>query len=307
LSPIHRNPAHSFAVSSGIALTLLSTILWAKETTLTVILSGLDQVSKFQKMDNRKTYELDARSVKVTGFPDDFLRRRTPAEIIKSGLSGGCGDHAFAFYSLVVSKGFQAIYIDSVALTYGAIENTDSGHTGVAIKDRESGNWILVDPTSNKIVSGDWDPESRIYESPVGRFWIGYKGPLDQYPIIDHPRLRKFYGETLKTVPKEIWEKELLAFDFILDDSMKTKDGVYTNPNMEAFLARTPNVLKSLGIHPSRTVKVILKPWNKKQGKDDVVLEADGSWTCFIQDRANLSAHFTDYIQNRIARNSKMP
>ena len=55
------------------------------------------------------------------------------------------------------------------------------------------------------------------------------------------------------------------------------------------------------------TLSPTLKPWNKKTGKDDVVPEADGSWTCFIQDRAMLGAHFTDYIQNCIARNNHKP
>jgi hypothetical protein len=302
MSLTRRNPARFLAVSLGIALAFLSTTARARETALTAILSGLEQVRKLQPMDNRKQYELEVSGSRVTAFPDDFLRRRTPAEILKSGLSCGCGDYAFAFYSLVESKGFEAIYIDAVALNYSAVENGDSGHTGVAVKDPDSGNWILVDPTYDKIVSGDWDPASALYESPAGRFWIGYKGPLDKYPVTGHPGLRAFYAETLKSVPKDVWEKALLAFDFTVDDSLKTKDGGYSNPNTEAFLTRPARTFAALGIHPSRTVKVTLKFSGKKTGGDEMVPEADGSWTCLVQEHSRMSAGLTDWIMARILR-----
>jgi len=86
-----RNPARFLAVSLGIALAFLSTTARARETALTAILSGLEQVRKLQPMDNRKQYELEVSGSRVTAFPDDFLRRRTPAEILKSGLSAGAG------------------------------------------------------------------------------------------------------------------------------------------------------------------------------------------------------------------------
>ena len=280
----------------------MATAVWAKETVLTAILSNLEQVQKLQPMDNTRQYELEAKGIMVTGSADDFLRRRTPAEILKSGLSCGCGDYAFAFYSLMEAKGVQAIYIDAVALTYGAIEHGDSGHTGVAVKDSVSGNWILVDPTYNKIVSGDWDPASMLYESPAGRFWIGYKGTLDKYPVANHQRLREFYVETLKTVPREVWEKVLLAFEFTVDDSMKTKDGVYSNANTETFLARPEKTFKALGIHPIRSVKMTLKASSKRTGKSDVIQEPDGSWTCYVEEHRAMSASLTDWITAAIFR-----
>jgi len=292
------------ALSVGIALVLVSAAAWAKETVWTAILSNLGEVQKLRPMDNRRQYELEAKGAKVTGFPDDFLRRRTLAEIIKSGLSCGCGDYAFAFCFLIESKGFQTIYIDAVALNYSAIEHGDSGHTGIAVKDRDSGSWILVDPTNNKIISADWDPTAMLYESPAGQFWIGYKGPLDKYPVADHPGLRVFYAETLRSVPKDVWEKELLAFDFVVDNSLKTKDGAYANPNMEAFLGRPAVTFKALGIHPSRSVKVTLKSWDKKTGTSDVIQESDGSWTCFVQDRGHMSASLTDWITAAIFRST---
>jgi hypothetical protein len=286
----------------GLAMAAASATAWAKETIMTSILSGLEEVQNLRQMDNGRQYELEAKGTNVTGFPDDFLRRRTPAEILKSGLSCGCGDYAFAFYFLIESRGFHAIYIDAVALNYSAIEHGDSGHTGVAVKDDASGNWILVDPTSNKIISADWNPTSTLYEGPVGRFWIGYKGSLDKYPVADHAALRVFYAETLRSVPKEVWEKALLAFDFAVDDSLKTKDGAYSNPNMEAFLTRPAVTFRALGIQPSRRVKVTLKSWDKKTGSSDVIQESDGSWTCFVQDRGRMSASLTDWITAAILR-----
>ena len=306
MSSLSRKPAQKPALLLGIALVFLSPAALAKETTYTAILSGLARVQKLQEMDNEKEYDLDARGVRMTGVPDDFLRHRTPAEILQSGLSCGCGDYAFAFYSLITSRGFEAIYIDAAALNYTAIERGDSGHTGVAVRDKESGNWVLVDPTNNKILSADWNPASPIYESIPGRFWIGYKGPLNKYPVKDHAALRKFYNDTLNTVPRAVWEKELLAFDYRVDDSLKRKDGSYSNPNMEAFLARPARILKTLGVHPSQTVTVTLKSWVRKTGNSDVVRNADGSWTCYVSEHSAMSVSLTDWIMAAIRRKSDL-
>lgn len=285
-----------------VALLVAATSVCAKDTVLTAILSNLAQVQRLQPMDNRRQYDLEAKGVVVTGLSDDFLRRRTPAEILKSGLSCGCGDCAYAFYSLMEAKGFQVMYIDAVSLSYGAVEHGDSGHTAVAVKDGLSENWILVDPTYNKIVSADWDPSSMLYESPAGRFWIGYKGPLDKYPVANHESLRAFYVEPLKTVPKQVWEKVLLAFDFSVDDSLKTKDGAYSSTHMETFLARPEKIYKALGIHPIRRVKVTLRSAAKQTGRDELVQEPDGAWTCFVADRGAMSASLTDWITTTIYR-----
>jgi len=297
-----RNRAWFFRASLAVALVILSPVAWAKETTLTAILSSLDQVQKLNHMDNRKVYELEARGAKVSARADDFLRRRTPTEILSSGLSCGCGDYAFAFYGLVEAKGFQALYIDAVALNYGSLERGNSGHTGVAVKDRDSQNWILVDPTFGKIISGDWDPVAKLYEGPAGRFWIGYIGPLDKYPIKDYPALQAFYAATLKAVPKAVWERNLLAFDFAVDEALKDRHGGYINPRLPAFIERAARLCRTLGIQPSRTVKVTIKPWKQKMGKSEVAQNPDGSWDCFVQDQSALSAHFTDWIMDRILR-----
>jgi len=104
MSSLSQKFAQKPALLLGIALVFLSPAALAKETTFTAILSGLARVQKLQEMDNEKEYDLDARGVRMTGIPDDFLRHRTPAEILKSGLSCGCGDYAFAFYSLITSR-----------------------------------------------------------------------------------------------------------------------------------------------------------------------------------------------------------
>ena len=136
------------------------------------------------------------------------------------------------------------------------------------------------------------------------RFWIGYKGTLDKYPVANHQSLREFYVETLKAVPKEVWERVLIVFDFTVDDSMKTKDGAYTNANTETFLARPEKTFKALGIHPIRIVKMTLKSWNKRTGKSDVIQEPDGSWTCFVEEHGGMSASLTDWITATIFRKS---
>jgi hypothetical protein len=271
----------------------------AKETTLTDILAGLETVRAFRPMADGRTYELPARGAVLKGVGDDFLRRRTPDEILRSGLSTGCGDYAFAFDRLLSAKGYETLYVDAAALDYESIVHHFSGHTAVAVKEKETGNWILVDPTFDRIVSADWDPASRLYAGPAGHFWIGYVGPLEKYAVNDPEALKRFYGDTLAKVPKDVWDKELVRFDFTIDASMRTKDGGYTNPNVLEFIRRPDDVLKSIGATPGRAVKITLKDGGDAP-TDDCARGADGAWVCTVSRGARMSAGMTDWLARKI-------
>lgn len=284
-----------------LAIVLAATNVFARETALTGILEGLDRVSRLTMMDEAKIYELPARGVVRSGGVNDFLRGRAPDEILASGLSTGCGDYAAAFYRLMAVKGLDVQYIDSAALTLDSLARHFSGHTAVAVKDTASGNWILVDATFGKIISGDWNPESRLYVGPAGRFWIGYRGSLEDFPVKDAAALRKFYGDTLKSVPADVGDKEFSRFEFTIDDSMKRKDGGYTNPRVLDFIHRADGIYKANGIAPSRAVKVTLKDGGNAAG-DDCRKNADGSWDLYVARNSAMSLSLTDWLARRVLR-----
>ncbi len=285
-----------------IAAALPAAPVLARETALTDILDGIKRVQQFKMMDDTKTYELEARGVARKGDSDSFLRSRTPQEILESGLSTGCGDYAAAFYWLMQKKGLEVQYIDSAALNFDSLLYHFNGHTAVAVKDKDSGNWILVDPTFGKIVDADWDPKSGLYEGPAGKFWIGYKGPLEKFPAKGPDALKDFYGKTVDSVPKDVWERTLFRFVFTIDDSMKLKDGGYTNPHVLEFVRRPEEMYQKLGVNPARVVKVTLKDGGEEKS-DDCTRNADGSWDCMVSRGAAMSARMTDWLAKRVERN----
>jgi hypothetical protein len=275
----------------------------AKDTALVDILAGLDRMHGLRMMSEDKTYELPARGEKMSGRSDDFLRRRTPQEIMDSGLSTGCGDYAFSFYTLMKARGRDVLYADAAALTAHSLKNHFDGHTAVAVKDEASGNWILVDPTFGRIISGDWDPKERLYVGPAGRFWFGYVGKLEDYPVKGPEELKKFYAETLATVPKDVWAKIFIKYEFTIDDSMKLKGGGYTNPHVVEFIRRPDEFYEGMGVTPEKSVRVTLK-----DGVDDKAdtceKNDDATWTCWISRGAAMSQHMTDWMTDRIASGS---
>jgi hypothetical protein len=204
--------------------------------------SGLKEMSN----DGRQ-YTLPARGRKITGISDDFLRRRTPDEIVASGLSCGCGDHATAFYGEMRKRGAKVMYLDSVELSAHSLFGFD-GHTGVAVEDPATKHWILVDPTEGKIVSDNWDARSKIYED---HFWIWYLGSTDDYPAHDKDSLKAAYDMALKMVPASMWSDAVVRLSFQARSSVR-------NPHCPAFLARCVGIYDKYGLHPARNATVVL-------------------------------------------------
>jgi len=59
-----------------------------------------------------------------------------------------------------------------------------------------------------------------------------------------------------------------------------------------------------LDVHPALTVKVKLKAWSMKPKETDLVQEADGSWSFFVNEKSALSSHLTDYLLSHVQRKS---
>jgi hypothetical protein len=167
-------------------------------------------VRQIKMMKNNRDYTLEAGGVMRTGDSDSFLRRRSVAEIRKSGLSCGCGDYAAVFFALAKEQGFECIFYDSAQVSEQSLRSFSAGHAVVAVhKDGLIPNWWLVDPTNRQIVSQDWNPKAPSFRAFGHLYWIGYSGPMSGYPVHSPEELKAFYRRTLETVPQDILKNEL--------------------------------------------------------------------------------------------------
>src|SRR5579872_6091914 len=133
--------------------------------------NSLAEISKLKDMEQGKVYELPAGGKMMSGYGDDFLRRRTAQEVLASGLASGCGDYAISFLYRLEQCGFKANFIDSAQISTASLQTHDSGHTVVAVRDETVGRWILADPTAGRVISENWEPSSKTF---YGNYWIGY-------------------------------------------------------------------------------------------------------------------------------------
>ena len=151
-------------------------------------------------------------AVTVAGQPEHgpkerFLRRRTAAEIWASGLSTGCGDYALAFIERLSAEGVPTLLIDAAELSPRSLETRFAGHAVVAVWIAgEPGAWWLVDPTARNILERPWDPAAPTFEARGKRFWIGFRGPVEDYPVDGPESLRAFYDRTLQALPEDVRE-----------------------------------------------------------------------------------------------------
>lgn len=138
------------------------------------------------------------------GTKEKFLRLREPSEIWESRLSSGCGDYSIAFIERMSEYGAATLMIDAAELSQRSLETRFAGHSVVAVRTDEGSGWWLVDPTAREILSKDWDLKSKEFEANGKRFWIGFCGSLQDYPIHSPEGLRDFYDQTLLGLPDDV-------------------------------------------------------------------------------------------------------
>jgi tRNA A-37 threonylcarbamoyl transferase component Bud32/DUF4097 and DUF4098 domain-containing protein YvlB len=256
------------------------------------------ELRKLKGMAAGQQYELEVGGKKVLGSGDDFLRRRTGAEILDSGLSSGCGDYAIAFVYLMEKRGLQTLFVDSAEVSLSSLDSHFSGHTVVAVRDPIDDKWLLVDPTSKWIITSDWSTAARTFGAD--RYWIGYCGPLDRYPAHTPDELKEFYTKTLNSVPPDFWNKHIIGFVFKVDPSLIGSDGTYLNPNIPQLPQNEKEVLEKFHIRPEREVSILLV-----KGGDDAhssLTHSDkAGWVCTLGLRSACSLGLITYLQNRVA------
>jgi hypothetical protein len=246
-----------------LVLTALARVAFATSETarleqdLTTIFRELGALKPMQR---DRTYALPARGEELRGRNDDFLRRRTADEVSASGLSCGCGDFAAVFVDRATRLGYETLLVDAALISSQSLASTFSGHSVVAIRAKEGGGspWWLIDSTALRVLSRDWSPQAKSFTASGQLFWIGYCGPLEKYPVRSPLELRKFYADTLATVPPEVFARVLTRFKFEVDASLYGPDGQLLNPQVAKLQALHDGILAKHGIEPQRTITVRL-------------------------------------------------
>ena len=212
------------------------------------------ELRALKSMKSGERYTLPAGGKSLTGDGDDFLRRRTASEIAESGLSCGCGDYALLFIERIKPRGFDALLIDSAAITLHSLVNKFDGHVVVAIRRSEAPKsaWWLVDSTARDVISRDWSPASESFMSSSGAvYWIGYCGPVERYAVHTPDELKQFYADTLAKVPAEFFNRTLYRFTFTVDKSLVDEKGGYLNPRITRLQREQDELFAQYGIKPA--------------------------------------------------------
>ena len=287
--------------------------------------SALNRVQKLKMMEPQKEYTIKVGTTELTGPKEIFLRIRTPQEILSSGFSSGCGDYAIAFYGLISKTKTEILFLDSVELSVSSIINEFSGHTGVSVKDPETEKWILVDPTAGDIISYDWDPSSKIYRTKNGNFWIGYKGKLENYPYKTPKKLREFYKNTIKNIPTDILNSEIIGLKFKIGKTGSSQGESFFNSRIPQFISDYSEIYEKLRITPQKYVRVILSPGSagcesycEKSGTAEINCHIgansamSGSLFSWIEHKVhnyvkdNESLNYETYIEPKISKDSNI-
>jgi hypothetical protein len=259
------------ALPLAVASTCLSS---AYADTQADVRATMAQMKVLSDMDPRKNYSLRVDGKVETGRKEMFLRRRTPSEILRSGLSSGCGDYAAVFSELMSKRGYETLIVDGAAVSAASLTTCFMGHCVVAVRRRVESTWWLVNSTGGAIISENWSRGSTYFRAFGGLYWIGYVGPLSRYPVHGQEGLKAFYRSTLSQVPRDFLRTHLVRLKYVVDASLKDKKGGYLNPNLRSFLGMQEAILKAEHIDPVKTATVHL---TKGGNKDESGCSRDGA------------------------------
>jgi hypothetical protein len=261
------------------------------------------ELRTLRPMEQAKTYTLPAQGKPLTGGNDDFLRRRTFAEVAESKLSCGCGDYAAVFAARMQARGYDTLLVDSAQISLHSLINTFDGHVVVAVRPHDTAGapWWLVDSTALNIISRHWSPDAKSFVNSTGQlFWIGYCGPVGSYPVHTPEELKKFYAATLAKVPAEFLNQHLIRLVFTVDPSLVGPDGKLLNPHVPRLTREQDKVFAQYGLKPSRDVAVLLTRGGDDAG-GNLNLE-DGEWVSQVGMKSACSSGFLDFIEEKVRR-----
>ncbi len=262
------------------------------------------ELRALKPMQTGQSYTVRVAGVEETGLKEQFLRRRTAQEISDSGLSCGCGDYARLFIERIEARAFRALLVDGAEISSGSLQNHFSGHTVVAIHSRDAAvnaSWWLVDSTNLNILSQDWSPTEKSFQAFSCVFWIGYCGPLTEYPVHNDEQLKAFYTKTLSTVPREFLSRTLSRLKFTVDSSLIDKEGKFLNPRLADFLKLQARIFADCGVEPQQEVAIRLARGGDDFRTDLAYSQADG-WVSHVGLRSGCSPSLLAYFEQTIRR-----
>ncbi|MCX5792960.1 MAG: transglutaminase domain-containing protein [Elusimicrobia bacterium] len=215
-----------------------------------IIDAALGRMNEIALMEPDTLYTVSVAGAKETGPKEFFIGLRTGEEVLASRVSSGCSDYAAAFYKLMKDAGLKPVFIIGTTMSFGSLLDNFSDHTGVAV--RNGNGWILADPTQGIVVSKDWDHKAEVYED---EYYIGYKGPLEDYNYKGPIGCKEHNRLTIQVMPPRLLNEKIPYLDVYADDTMKNPEGK-ENVQVRLFRETLENFYKSHKLSPSLKVKL---------------------------------------------------
>lgn len=257
---------------------------------------ALSAMEKIEAMRSGKSYTVEVDGKLETGTKETFLRRRTSQQITDSGLSSGCGDYAIVFEERMRESGYETMFMDTVQVSLSSLISNFAGHALVAVKTADMPYWFLVDPTARRILSIAWTGKE---DMVLGRYWVGFRGKVSQYPLDGPEALKTFYRKTLDTVPTDVLNRNVVGLEFVVDESLKTADGGYLNPRIPELLGRVPLVLEAAGVTPARSIEIRLIP-GTPDATSRMERTTEGRWVCRVGLKSDLGLGFVSWAAAQV-------
>lgn len=260
------------------------------------------ELRALKPMQSGQSYTVRVAGVEETGLKEQFLRRRTAQEISDSGFSCGCGDYALLFIERIEPRAFRTLLVDGAEISSGSLQNHFSGHAVVAIRRKEAAvdaAWWLVDSTNLNILSQDWSPTEKSFQAFGCVFWIGYCGPLTEYPVHNAEELKAFYKKTLASVPREFLSHTLSRLKFTVDSSLIDKDSKFLNPRLADFLKLQARIFADCSVEPQQEVSILLARGGDDFRTDLTYSQAAG-WISHVGLRSGCSLSLLSYFERTI-------
>ena len=270
---------------------------WRAMTVRQQLELALGAMRPLANMERGRRYELPAAGKPKIGQNDDFLRLRTGREVLDSGLSCGCGDHALAFIEMLKPTGLECWIVDGPEISLRALETSFSGHVVVAVRKSSNDPWFLCDPTARQVMDERWSATATSFYD--GRFWIGFAGPLENYPVRSPQQVKQFLSSNLAKVPREVFNQRIMRLRFTLDPGLFNDQGHAHNPVVKQAMTIQDDLLNRFNITPEREVEVRLV-----DGDDDAAgrlsHDKERGFICTVGRQSGFSAGFLDYMNSSI-------
>ena len=263
-----------------------------------LINSVFSELREIRYMRPPKKYSAFVDSIEYTEKKEFYLRKRNPTEIIKSKLTSGCGDSAFAFYYLIRKHNTECSIIDAVKISNSSLINNFSGHMVVKVIDKNNNKTLLVDPSRKEIIDENWDNNRKSFNAFNSEFWIGFNGAFVDYPIHNASELKEFYNKSLNNIPKEILKEKILGLNLqVGNEFSQNKDVSDEIANLNLWL---DNAYKKYKIQPHKFIIIIQK---SKTNNISIYKDNHNKWICEINGIEDLSLTLLDSIEIMINEN----